>query len=509
MRLNILIGGKAGQGINSISELITTILTKEGYYVFNYRDYQSLIRGGHNFNVLSISDKRIASIETELDAIIALDDKTVETHKKELKKGGIIIFESPEFEGLGKNENIAKATAYLKSLGISKEKILETIMKSFKTPEALIAMEKGYRIGEVKTTLSPLKNKLSVMTGSEAVAQGAINSKIDFYFGYPMTPSTGVLNELSARQNETELKVFQSENEISVINMALGTSFTGKNVMIGTAGGGFDLMTEALSFQGMSEIPLTVYLASRPGPGTGVPTYSSQADLNIAIRAGHGEFPKTVIAPGDPIEAIEKTNEAIYLAEKFNALSIILSDKNLAESQYSFENKVNKTIQIKSNRKIPGKEIVKASSYEHDKYGNTTESAELTKINADNRIKKYETIKNECEKFEMIKIHGKKKSKNLIISFGSTKGVILDAIEDLNARFLQVIYVKPLSEKIKKEMLSAENLILVEENSTGQLGRLLREKTGISIPAKNRILKYDGRPFYCDELKKELEKRLK
>ena len=176
---------------------------------------------------------------------------------------------------------------------------------------------------------------------------------------------------------------------------------------------------------------------------------------------------------------------------------------------YSLDKEPNKTLQIKSNRKIPGKEIVKNSSYEHDKYGNTTESAELTKINADNRIKKYEAMKKECEKFEMIKIHGNKKSKNLIISFGSTKGVILDAMENLDAKFLQVIYMKPLSNKIKKEMQDAKNVILIEENSTGQLGRLLREKTGISIPEKNRILKYDGRPFYSDELKKELEKRLK
>lgn len=508
MRKNILIGGKAGQGINSISEIITTILTKKGYFVFNYRDYQSLIRGGHNFNVLSISDKQISSIESQLDAIIALDERTVTTHKSKLKKEGLLINHG-EFEDLERNANIAKASAYLKTIGIEKEKIIEEIKKHWPSKESLEAIEKGYSSRETKENLKPLKNKISVLTGSQAVAQGALNSKVDLYFGYPMTPSTGVLSELAAKQDKEEIKVFQSENEISVVNMALGASFTGKTTMIGTAGGGFDLMTEGLSFQGMSEIPLTVYLASRPGPGTGVPTYSSQADLDIALRAGHGEFPRTVIAPGDTIEAIEKTNEAIYLAEKFNALSIILSDKNLAESQYASDKNINKTIPIKSNRKVPGKEIVKSSSYEHDKVGNTTESADLAKINAESRIKKYEAMKKECTKFEMIKIHGNKKSKNLIIGWGSTKGVILDAIEDLDVKFLQIIYMKPLSDKIKKEMQDAKNIILIEENSTGQLGRLLREKTGISIPEKNRILKYDGRPFYCDELKKELEKRLK
>ena len=277
--------------------------------------------------------------------------------------------------------------------------------------------------------------------------------------------------------------------------------------MIGTSGGGYDLMTEGLSLQGQSEIPLVVYLCSRPGPGTGVPTYTSQADLDIALRGGHGEFPRVVIAPGDPIECIEKTNEAFYLAEKFKTLSIILSDKHLAESEFSYDKKPNKAIPVKIKRKIPGKEIVKASSYECDKFGNTTESAELTEKNVENRIKRYNQIKKESKKFEMIKIYGKKDSKNLVIGWGSTKITILDAIKDEDFKFLQVLYIKPLSSKIKKEIQKAKKVIIVEQNVTGQLGRLIREKTGIKI--ENRILKYDGRPFYCDELRKRLKQEVK
>ena len=326
-----------------------------------------------------------------------------------------------------------------------------------------------------------------------------------------MTPATGLLHELaSASTNpKNNLKVFQAENEIAVANAGLGTSFAGAKTMVGTSGGGFDLMSEALSFQGISEIPLTVYLASRPGPGTGVPTYTSQADLDIALRAGHGEFPRVVIVPGDPIECIEKTNEALYLAEKFSTLSILLSDKHLAESEFSSSTQPNAPLKIIQNRKIPQKNgIVKASSYEHDKEGNTTESAEIAKQNAEARIEKYREIKKQCEKFEMIKIHGKQNSKNLIIGWGSTKGAILDAIEGFDAKFLQVIYLKPLSSQIKKEMQKAQNIILIENNVTGQLGRLLREKTGISIPPQNRILKYDARPFLSDELREEIEARL-
>lgn len=503
MKLNILIGGKAGQGINKISEIVSKVLVEQGYFTFNYRDYPSLIRGGHNFNVLCVSEKRVGSYESKLDIIVAMDENTIKVHEDELKKEGVII-KPDEFESLGRNLNIALSGALIKILGINKEILINEIENQFHNKEANAAAEKGFISQKEKFDFKKLNNKISIMTGSQAVAQGAIDSKIDLFVGYPMTPATGVLHELAGKQKEYGFRVFQPENEIAVVNSGLGASFAGAKTMVGTSGGGYDLMTEGLSLQGQSEIPLVVYLASRPGPGTGVPTYTSQADLDIALRGGHGEFPRIVIAPGDPIECIEKTNEAFYLAEKFNTLSIVLSDKHLAESEFSSDKKKNKTISVKMNRKIPGQTIVKASSYEHDGFGNTTEDAELTRKGVERRLAKYEDISKSVKDFEMIKIYGKKDSSNLIIGWGSTKTVILDAIEGLDYKFLQVLYMKPLSDEIKKEMLKARKIILVENNVTGQLGRLLREKTGMII--KNRILKYDSRPFKADELREEITK---
>lgn len=507
MRLNILIGGKAGQGINKISEIVSDVLVSQGYFTFNYRDYPSLIRGGHNFNVLSISDQRVGSIESKLDIIIPLDDNTIKIHKQELKKQGLII-NFNQFKDLGRNINIALAGCLIKILGFEKDILINRIREEFNNKEALSAAEKGFESVENKFNLKPLNNKIQIMSGTQAISQGAINSGIDLYLAYPMTPATGVLHELAEKQLENKQEpfmVFQPENEIAVANMALGSSFAGAKTMIGTSGGGFDLMTEAMSFQGQSEIPLVVYLASRPGPGTGIPTYTSQGDLNVALRGGHGEAPRIVIAPGDPIEAIEKTNEAFYLSQKFNSLSIILSDKHLAESEFSSDRKPNKPIKIQIKRTVPGEAIVKANSYEHDKFENTTESPENAKKAAEARLEKYEKIKQECKKFQMIKIFGNKNSKNLIIGWGSTKTVILDATDQLpDYKFLQVLYIKPLSNEIKKEIEKANKVILVENNVTGQLGRLIREKTGISI--KNRILKYDARPFRSDELKEEILK---
>lgn len=504
MRLNIIIGGKAGQGINKVSQIISNVLSKYGYFTFNYRDYQSLIRGGHNFNTLSISDEPIESQEAKIDILVALDERTIKTHEKSLKKNAITIL-GDEFKDEGRNLNIALAGALTKNLGIPLSELETEIKSQFKeSAKALEAAKKGFESQKTISNLKKLKNNISILSGSQAIAIGAINSGLDLYVAYPMTPATNAMHELAKNQIENNLTVFQSENEIAAANMALGASFAGARVMTGTSGGGFDLMGETLSLQGISEIPLTVYLASRPGPGTGVPTYTAQSDLDIALRAGHGEFPRIVIAPGNPTETIEKTSEALFLAEKFRTLSIILSDKHLAESEFSSTEKPSKTPRIEMTRLLPGENLVKNSSYETDEFGNSTESYILAEDNNNKRIEKYKQAKKFIEKeFEMIKIHGNKKSKNLIIGWGSTSGAIKDAIKNLDAKFLQILYCKPLSPQIKKEMEKANKVILVECNVTGQLGRLLREKTGIKI--KNRLLKYNGRPFHSDELKKLIE----
>ena len=507
MSLTILIGGKAGQGINKVSEIMSHVLGNYGYYTFNYRDYQSLIRGGHNFNSLCVSSVPVESHESKAGILVAFDDRTLKTHKKNLLDGAITIT-AEDFEKEGQNLNIALAGCLTKILGIPFEELKKEIKKQLKnSAEAILAGQRGYDSQKNIYKLKRLDNKIIRLSGSQAVAVGARNSGLQTYIAYPMTPATGALHELATDQVKHNLTVFQAENEIAAISMALGCSFAGKKTMTGTSGGGFDLMAESLSLQGISEIPLTVYLASRVGPGTGVPTYTAQSDLDIALRNGHGEFSRFVIAPGNPIEMAEKTSEALFLSEKFKTLSILLSDKHLAESEFSFAPQKFVVPKFEIKRPVPGKAIVKGSSYEVDRFGNSTESAKLTEMNVNKRVKKWEESKKFIEKnMEMIKIHGKKSSKNLIIGWGSTSGAIKDAIKDLDTKFLQVIYMKPLSPQIKGEIQKASKVILVECNVTGQLGRLIREKTGIKI--ENRLLKYDGRPFRSDELKKYLEEIL-
>jgi len=278
--------------------------------------------------------------------------------------------------------------------------------------------------------------------------------------------------------------------------------------MVGTSGGGFDLMTESLSLSGMAEIPIVIYLSQRPGPSTGVATYTSQADLNLARFSGHGEFSRVVIAPGDIKESAEKTSECFYLSQKFRIPCILIGDKHLGESKGTFEGDFKI---IESPKSITKPE--RFNSYESDKNQNmiATEDAKVIAKNAEYRLKKHEEIGREAQVFEQHKVYGNKNSKNIILSWGSTKGAILDAIDDFNLdiKFIQVLYIEPFSTKIKEELKNSKKILVAENNSTSQLSKLMAEKTNIIIEDKNKILKYDGRPFFSDEIAQEILRRLK
>jgi 2-oxoglutarate ferredoxin oxidoreductase subunit alpha len=342
------------------------------------------------------------------------------------------------------------------------------------------------------------------MNGSQGACEGAIESGLDIYYAYPMTPATPIWFELAPLQKNGNFLTLEMENEISAAITAMGSAITGAKTMTGTSGGGFDLMTEAFSMSGMAEIPIVFYMASRPGPGTGVATYTGQGDLKLCLNAGHGELFRVVVLPGDSKECIELTNQAFYLSQKYKMPAIVLTDKHLAESFYTFENK-SKLIPVEKSTKFG-----RYNSYEHTNSGESSEDAEIIKKGFERRIKKERDVSAECGKFEGIKIHGNKNSKNIIVSYGSTKGAIIDAISGLDCKFVQVLYASPFpAEKLKKELNGARKILLVENSSSGMLADLIAEKTGILIDNKNKILRYDGRPFLCDELREEIKNKLK
>lgn len=498
MKCNIVCGGPAGQGPNFLARIISQGLVKKGNFVFCSREYESRIRGGHNYNIITFSDKPINSNISEINILVALDDLSFEFHKPKLNKNSIVLKDE--------QDSLTFAGKIFKLLNIDFS-ILDTELKKHGNYKSNFnGAKKGYANETRRLSLEKptLKNKIYFMSGSEAVALGACKSGMDFYYSYPMTPATAVLFELAQKESMFNYKTVELESEIAVINVAVGSAIVGAKSMAGTAGGGFDLMAETLSMIGMAEIPLVIYLAQRTGPGTGAATLTSQADLNAARHSGHGEFPRIVVAPGDPKEAIEKTSELFYLTQKYRVAGILLSDKHMAESFYCFSEKPKI---ISSKKSInPGERF---SSYMTDNQEISTQNPELIKKISEENVSKSKLLAKETEKFETFKTYGKKDSKNLVIGWGSTKGAILDSIQGLDVKFLQVLYIEPLNQKIKSELSKAKNIIIIETNSTSQLSEILAEKTGTTIEEKNKILKYDGYPFRSDVLVSEIKKRLK
>lgn len=533
MEKNILIGGEAGQGSAVTSRFIAKVFCRLGYYVFNYRDYPSLIRGGHNFNIIRVSDKPILSHNEKCDIILALDQKTIDLHQKDLDKKGFIFADKtlkskklfpldmgPILTKLGGPkilENDILIGAFFKYFGVDKKFVFEEASKEFEAKAELIirAIEEGYNLVETKEKLKPQKTGKYFISGAEGIGIGALAAGIDVYFAYPMTPATSLLNFFAKKQQAHNILVSQMDDEITVANAAISASFGGARSMVGSSGGGFALMTEAMSMAGMSEMPLVVYMAQRGAPSTGIPTYTEQGDLKFILSCGQGEFARVVVAPGDPQEAITRTQEAFYLSSKYNTLAFVMSDKHLAESDYSFEKLKQSSISNQrfilqnppaeyksykitvngvSPRALPGQgPVVRGTSYEHNEYGNTVEDAEnIVKMN-DKRLKKIKYLEREVQKLKPATVYGK--GANLIIGWGSTKGAIIDALSELKGfRFLQISYIRPFpKDLVKKEIKKSKKVILVENNAIGLLGEVIAEETGLFI--ENKILKYDGRPF--------------
>ncbi len=541
---NILIGGEAGEGIKFGAELISRIFNNLGYYIFSYIDYPSLIRGGHNFAVIRASEKRIFSHNKRLDVMIALNKETVNLHKEDLKEDGLIISE----EGSGGNveiparriirelgypmimRNVVLVGSFSSIFGIPFDVVKKAIEESLekKVEENVEVARRGYELGEKyrRYEIERVGEKRGkVLTGNDATALGLIYGGLKVYFAYPMTPSTTILHFLVKNKDKFGIKVYQPENEISVINMAVGSAFAGARTAIGTSGGGFGLMIEGLSLVGMSETPLLIVEVQRAGPSTGTPTYHLQGDLFHALFSGHGEFPRIVIAPGDANEAFYYARRGLNLAWKFQVPVIFLSDKHLGESLYtaSFEEKYEiedpklwkgngeyKRYEITedgiSPLAFPGTEgiVVKGTSYEHDEYGITTEDPEIIAKMQEKRRRKGETMKDYILKNEKTYNVLEGRENIVLVTWGSTKGVVWDVAEELGLKAVQPIFLEPFPEKeIKRELENAKKIISIEVNSTGLLSKLLR-MYGISVDEK--ILRYDARPFEFDTLLEKVKK---
>jgi 2-oxoglutarate ferredoxin oxidoreductase subunit alpha len=540
-----LVGGKAGEGVKKAGSVAAHLFAGMGRGIFQMDDYQSLIRGGHNFSVISTSSGEITSHYMKADLVVALDARSHKLHKHHLADNGVLVFNS---DAQGKSQGIgipmtSQAEKYpqpglrvgvsaiailVAALGLDKKRMRTLIKEEYpRDIENNIAYADGIYdlaqpiIGD-KFSLDPGDGEKPILSGNQAMGLGAIAGGLDVYLGYPMTPSSPLLHFLAGQAEDFGLAVVHPESEIAVANMAIGAAAAGARTMVGTSGGGFALMDEAFSLAGMTETPLLCVLGSRPGPATGVPTYTEQGDLGFALNKGHGEFPRIVTAPGNVEEAYYLASEMLNIVWKFQTPGIILTEKHLAESRMTVDldvpgakwaqPKMHKMGQYRRYLDVadgisplffpPSKEVIKWNSYEHDEAGITTEKAETIAQQHDKRHRKNVAIIKYLKSLKTVNEYGKKGP--VIVTYGSTTMSVLEALKagGIKARVIQPVFLKPLPVWELKKLIGSTPVV-IEQSCAGQFATLLRDK--LDINPKAVIRKYDGRPFDPEELARQIE----
>jgi len=563
--ISIVLCGQAGQGVQSVEFLLTRIFKLADFNIFATKEYMSRIRGGMNSTEIRISSSPVNAFVKRIDILIALNKGALQHLKDRISPQTIILAEQEivgdEFDRTKCNYIDVPFTKIAAEIG---NKIYSNVVavgtitglfridlttvsrfvKQFFSAKSedivknnLAAVKAGYELAGSLQNSSKIELNIDksvgleqqiLLNGAEAVSIGAIAGGCDFISAYPMSPSTGVLAFLAKNAKELGIIAEQAEDEIAAINMAIGAWYAGARAMVTTSGGGFALMTEGLSLAAMLESPIVIHLAQRPGPATGLPTRTEQADLELALYAGHGEFPRIIFAPGTLEDAFSLTQKAFDLADKYQVPVFILTDQYLIDSYYNsapFEIsgiKVEKHIvktskdyeryELTENgispRGIPGfgKGLVAVDSDEHDRAGHITEDLDLRTMMVDKRLRKFELLYSETIPPELT---GQEKYKNLVLCWGSTYNAAVEAVKNLDRDDLALLYFKqvyPLHKTTEDYLRKAENTIIIENNATSQFGKLIKLNTGIDI--KNKILKYNGLSFYVEELTKKLKNLL-
>jgi 2-oxoglutarate ferredoxin oxidoreductase subunit alpha len=570
--ITIRIGGEAGQGMKVISGLLGKTFLRCGLWTFTHHDIMSRIRGGHNYSQIRLALSPIKAPSSRIHILVCLDKNTLNLYKDEMK--GIIIYDPGQAgkEGPGGEkylpiplEKIAKekgqdarmansvaSGAILAILGLPLDPLLGLLEETFGSKgEKVVYANKecareGYRFakenykGDDLCRNIPGKNdyKKILITGSEAMALGAIASNLRFYSAYPMSPATPIMEYLASKQKDYGLTVEQAEDEISAVNMALGAFFSGARSMTATSGGGLALMVEGISLSGMTETPLVIVDCQRPAPATGLPTRTEQADLLFVAHCAHGEFPRVILRPSTAEEAFYLTNKAFYLAEKYQIPVFILGDQYLNDSSwttdpFSLENTYSGSYSLISKEKLkklspygykryevtesgisprilPGtpRQVLYADSDEHTDEGHITESAEVRKNMVNKRLKKFSALK---EEMSPPRVFPDTKAELYTVSWGSTLGAVDEAVHHLRDKGMDIgtIHFSELyplrDDAFPSEIKERAELIGVENNATAQFAKLLKMEMGLEIEKK--ILKFDGRPFSPQELARQIEEK--
>jgi len=560
--VSIVLSGQAGQGIQTVEFLLTRILKIAGFNVFATKEYMSRIRGGMNSTQIRVGTKPVNALLNRIDILIPLD-KGAFTHLSDRISDDTVVlgeehnlsdnfdrdrFLEVEFSRIASDignkiySNIVAVGTIAGLLDVELEAVTNYVKRHFASKSGDIvennieAAKAGLEIGNslvhdkrivVDITAENTEGQI-LLSGIEAVGLGAIAGGCNFVSSYPMSPSTGLLVFLSKHSGEFGIIAEQAEDEIAAVNMTIGAWYAGARGLVTTSGGGFALMTEGLSLAGMLESPLVIHLAQRPGPATGLPTRTEQADLELALYAGHGEFPRLILAPGTLQDAFYLTQKAFNIADKCQVPVFILTDQYFVDSYYNTDafdiSKIqneNQIVKTKKNyrryeltkngaspRGIPGygDGLVSVDSDEHDEEGHITEDIDLRVRMVDKRLKKLERVKDESLPPELI---GTDDYKYLLVCWGSTFNVAKEALEHINNDKVSLLHVKqvyPLPQQTTEFLSRAEKTVMIEGNATGQLAKLVKLRTGFEF--EHKILKYNGLAFSVEEIVEEVKKVL-
>ncbi len=563
-------GGAAGDGLDKSGNLLARVINRLGLYAISYNSFQSLIRGGHTFLKLRISERKEMCFGDNFNVLLAMNQDSIERHAPAVEPGGVIIFNSDKVtcDSSLLQENIHIVPLSFKKLTSEMGKLIPIMQNTmilgsllylmnidFKTLEQVlrdIFKQKGQgiidqninvaRIG-YETALEDFASaKINIdwnfthiskpfYSGNTAMALGAVAAGLKFYAAYPMSPATNILHWLVANSERCGVLVKQAEDEIAVANLAIGAGYAGVRSMCATSGGGFALMTEAIGEAGILETPVVFINVQRGGPSTGLPTKTEQGDLNQAIGASQGDFPKVIMAPKSSTDCYHIAGEALNIAEQYQLPVIILSDLLMGENFETIEpgswshefnikrgdilEEIPQSMKEKdgfkrftftpsgiSPRPLIGSEGMAyvAATDDHDEDGVIisdvfTNTAIRRKVN-EKRMRKLDGVLDELEPPQL---EGPEDAEVTLIGWGSTWGVIRETIEQLEAQGIKAnqlhfSYLLPFHSKEALQILNKCNkTIVVELNATGQFARHLKAETGFSIT--DTILKYDGEPF--------------
>lgn len=543
--IQLLIGGEAGQGLVTIGQLLAKALVRAGYEIFVSQSYHSRIRGGHNTFAVRLGSGPFFAARESIDILVALNAETVVLHREQLSEQALLVADAafaPDqagtmavpFAELGPeplwNTAALALLGHILALPAAALDQALAVLLGRKHPEALTEnqeiMEKSRAWAALHVPahdfmLPPvsLPPERLLLNGSQAIALGALAGGVKFCAFYPMTPATSIAIELINHAESMGCVVEQAEDEIAAINMAIGASFAGAPSLVPTSGGGFALMAEGVSLAAMTETPLLIVVGQRPGPATGMPTRTEQADLEFVLHAGHGEFPRAVFAPGSIEECFQLTHQALTLAEQSQSPIFLLSDQFMADSARPvapFEpaaatlpyQRYRLTADGISPRLLPGfsEHLVVADSDEHDQEGHITEDHGVRIAMVEKRLRKLDLLRRESV---APTLDGEKGAELLLVGWGSSQGPLREAVALLREQGRRVagLYFSQVWPLIPAQFLdilqAAGKVVCVEGNATAQFARLIQRETDFFI--LTRIGRYYGLPFTADYILSRLE----